>query len=470
MRGFVLAAGVAVSLAVLTAPAGHASETLVKPPGDLILTAATEYKPLAALDGQERFPQFATLVLIKDGHIEPLAKGFAASADAQVSFDGKRVLFAGKKAQQDPWQIWEMRLEDRSVRRMIGGAADAIKPFYLPGGRLVFARKGVAGFEIVAAGAPQEHALAELDSKAEETEIVLTHIPASAVVDDVLRDGRVLFESKYPLGAGKTAELYLMYSDGSGVESYRCDHGKARWGGHELASGDVVFTHGAALGRFTSPVAHEAAVAAPKAEFAGPVAEDAQGDWLVSARVAGAAHFELKLWKPGAAAMQRVMARSGYELVEPVIVAERQRPKQHPTALHPWAYANLLALDARLSREGDLKAAPKQVRVETLGENGDVVVNGTAPVESDGSFFVQVSGDRPVRFVLLDEKGQPVRQEHGWFWSRAGEQRICVGCHTGPERGSENQVPAVLLRTTTPVDLTYKANATQATKPAAGGN
>jgi hypothetical protein len=29
-----------------------------------------------------------------------------------------------------------------------------------------------------------------------------------------------------------------------------------------------------------------------------------------------------------------------------------------------------------------------------------------------------------------------------------------VGCHTGPERASENRVPAVLLRSTTPVDLT----------------
>ena len=51
------------------------------------------------------------------------------------------------------------------------------------------------------------------------------------------------------------------------------------------------------------------------------------------------------------------------------------------------------------------------------------------------------------------QKGAILRQEHGWFWIRSGEQRICVGCHTGPERASENRVPAVLLRTTTPVDL-----------------
>jgi len=60
-----------------------------------------------------------------------------------------------------------------------------------------------------------------------------------------------------------------------------------------------------------------------------------------------------------------------------------------------------------------------------------------------------------------------VREEHGWFWIRRGEQRYCVGCHTGPERSSENRVPAVLLRTTTPVDLIgpQSAVAMKADKP-----
>jgi hypothetical protein len=51
-----------------------------------------------------------------------------------------------------------------------------------------------------------------------------------------------------------------------------------------LASGDVVFTHGTSLARFTSPLAHEAPIAAPRAEYAGAIAETASGDWLVSAR------------------------------------------------------------------------------------------------------------------------------------------------------------------------------------------
>ena len=84
----------------------------------------------------------------------------------------------------------------------------------------------------------------------------LTYTRASAFPADVLADGRIFFEAGFPLGSGSTPELFLVYADGSGVESYRCDHGRARWGGRQLASGDVVFTHGASLARFTSPLAH----------------------------------------------------------------------------------------------------------------------------------------------------------------------------------------------------------------------
>jgi hypothetical protein len=125
----------------------------------------------------------------------------------------------------------------------------------------------------------------------------------------------------------------------------------------------------------------------------------------------------------------------------------------------------MLALDARQSREGDLEVTPASVRLETLDAAGQIVITGTAPVEADGSFFVKTPADRPIRFALLDKKGAILRLEHGWFWIRRGEQRICVGCHTGPERSSENRVPAVLLRTTTPVDLSGE-NLPAETQPA----
>ena len=464
---------IAASLALLIPLRGiapHSAQPAAPQLGsDIVVTAAPVYQPLAALRGQERFPKGAQLLLVHAGKAEPLLPGFAVSADANLSYDARTVLFAGKQFAGDPWQIWELTLADRSVRKLVATAADAIRPFYLPGGRLVYAQRTPQGFQLEAAGKDAPTRLAPIDSNAGATLLPLSYLPASAIPADVLADGRILFEAGFPLGSGSTPELFLVYSDGSGVESYRCDHGKARWGGKQLASGDVVFTHGASLARFTSPLAHEAPVAAPHAEYAGAIAETASGAWLVSARASSGAHYALKLRKPGSATLTPLLAQSGLNLVEPILVSPRTRPKRHPSGLHDWSYANLLALDARLSREGDLKVAPSSVRLETLDPQGRVVATGTAPVEADGSFFVRTPADQPIRFALLDEKGAVLRQEHGWFWIRRGEQRICVGCHAGPERSSENRLPAVLRRTTTPVDLSGASVAVAAQRAMPGG-
>ena len=53
---------------------------------DVIVTAAPAYEPLAALRGAERFPKGAQLLIVHEGKTEPLIMGFAASADANVSF------------------------------------------------------------------------------------------------------------------------------------------------------------------------------------------------------------------------------------------------------------------------------------------------------------------------------------------------------------------------------------------------
>lgn len=441
----------AVPLAFIILLCGFAANAPRIPEVPILVTAAPVYDPVAAIKGGERFPKSAQILILKNGEAEPLVPGFAASADPSVSFDAKTVLFAGKKTAADPWQIWEITLDGRATRRVIDGSTDVIRPLYLPGRRLVFSRRTEKGyFQLIAA---------DLDGKAEQP---LTYIAASAIASDVLADGRILFESGFPLGSGAIPELFMVYSDGSGVESYRCDHPAGaqagRFGGRQVASGDIVFTHGSTLARFTSPLATEARIAIPPGQFAGGIAETSTGAWLVSTRPTSAAPYTLKLWNPsspGAApeSLTTVLARPAENLVEPVLVAPRERPRQHPSALHDWSYANLLALDARLSREGNLKATPARLRLETQDATGHSVQLGTSPIEADGSFFVKTPADLPIRFTLLDNKGAVLRQEHGWFWIRRGEQRICVGCHTGPERASENNVPAVLLRSTTPTDL-----------------
>ena len=454
----ILAAGAAT--AAFVAFCGFTATPSPQPGIDFIVTSAPVYKPLAELRGGERFPNGAQLLLVHDGKPEALVPDFAVSADADVSYDGKSVLFAGKKAAVDPWQIWELTLQNHSLRKVTSTATDAERPFHLPGGRLVWAQRTPSGFQLQSSddGLPPKFNYA--NPTAGPGTVPLTYLHTSAFPTGVLHDGRILFEAGYPLGSGSIPEIYLVYADGSGVESYRCDHGRARWGAGQIESGDVVFTHGSSIARFTSALAHEAPIAVPPASYAGDIAETGSGAWLLSAREANSAHFTIKLWQsasdsqPRGTKLASILAIADNDLVDPVLVAPHPRPNRHPSGLHPWNYANLLALDSRISRSGALHGTPESVRLETQDADGKAITVGSAPVEADGSFFVKVPADRPIRFALLDHSGAVLRREQGWFWIRGGEQRYCVGCHAGPERAWENRVPAVLMRTTTPVDLT----------------
>ena len=414
----------------------------------LLYTSAPQYDGGAWLQGGERFPAAAQLLVREDGPSRQLVSGFAATADANVSFDGTKVLFAGKQKLTDSWQIWETAVGGGEAKRITVCNGDCVRPFYLPGDRLVYAHKVNERFVLEAAAIGGGSALQ------------LTHAPGNALPTDVLRDGRILFEAGYPLGGGTSPEIYTVYSDGSGVEAYRCDHGARRQAGKQAASGDIVFASEHGLGRFTSAIAHELDLNAPAGEFAGDVVEVAPGRYLVSWRPDTKARYALQSWNPMTGWFEALEAASDADLIQPVLVAPRQVPNQHPSGLHDWNYANLLCLNAYTSKHNFAPGTIAAMKLYTTSDAGKAQLLGSSDVEPDGSFYVRVPADQPLQIELLDRQGRTLKREQGWWWMRKGEQRICVGCHIGPERAPENAVPAVLLKSTTPVNLTGAIAAT----------
>jgi Hydrazine synthase alpha subunit middle domain len=408
----------------------------------LAYTSTPRYDAGAWLHGGERFPAGATITIRQNGTSHALVTGFAATADPAVSFDGSRVLFSGKRDPKSRWQVWEVAVAGGAPRRVTTCSADCIRPFYLPGDRLVYARKANSRFVL------------ETAPLAGGTTLQLTNAPANALATDVLRDGRILFEAAYPLGNGPSSEMYTVYSDGSGVESYRCDHGSSRQAGKQVASGDIVFAKEHGLGRFTSAVAHQLDMKSPSGEFAGDVAQTQTGEYLVSWRPDSRSQFSLQLWNSRTGAFQPFVEDEGVSIVQAVLIAARPTPNLHPSGLHDWNYANLLCLNAYTSRYQFAEGSIKAVRLFTRAESGKPELLGSSSVEPDGSFFLKVPADQPLQIEMLDGAGKTLKRQDGWFWLRKGEQRICVGCHTGPERAPENAVPAVLVKSTVPVDLT----------------
>jgi hypothetical protein len=159
-------------------------------------------------------------------------------------------------------------------------------------------------------------------------------------------------------------------------------------------------------------------------------------------------------WRPGSTELHPVKADQEVNAVEPVVIAERVAPNRHPSGLHDWPNANLLCLNAYTSKYQFAAGSIHSVRLYTRDDAGTPKLLGTAPVERDGSFFVQVPSERPLQIELLDDAGKTLKREAGFFWMRRGEQRGCVGCHAGPETSPENAVPMTLLKSTTPADMT----------------
>jgi hypothetical protein len=71
---------------------------------------------------------------------------------------------------------------------------------------------------------------------------------------------------------------------------------------------------------------------------------------------------------------------------------------------------------------------------------------GTAPVEEDGSFYVNVAGNTPFYMETLDAQGRPLQTMRAWTWVRTGDQRGCIGCHENKELAPENRATQALVR------------------------
>jgi hypothetical protein len=401
-------------------------------PPDYLYTGAPKYDPQAWMQGRERFPAGAALMQAGARVRRKIAPGFFASADGVVSYDATRVLFAGKRTASSAWQVWEAPISGGAARAVTTSDYDCIRPLYLPDGRIVYTRMRADGSDVEVAalhgGKPSR----------------LTFSPGWRLTDDVLLDGRILFEC--------ASELFTVYPDGTGVESLRCDHGAKRSGGRQIASGDVIFQTGGRLARFTSARAVQMDVEQPPVEAAAPIAEISTGSWLISLRPRPSAAYRLFWWTQATGRLVEVEAGNA-NAVQPVVVQPRTPPREIPSGLvDTRRTGNLLCLNAQ-EKQTTKSDGLFHVKVYTRDVAGAPVPLGQAPVERDGSLYIEVPADQPLRLELLDGAGRVVRGEREWFWMRPSEQRICVGCHTGPERAPENKVPEVLLRTTKPEQL-----------------
>ena len=432
---------------------------------ELIFVEASRVESYVA---KTRFPEGSRLVRLA-GKGEPkeatsLTTELFAAGDPQVSFDGERVIFSGQKLRIEPWQIWEMRIDGTGKHQITNCAEDCFRPAYLPDDEIVFTVAGAQGIRrstylaVVKRDGSNRHRI--------------TFGPGDWRMETVLRDGRVVVSATSPLTEGgaesHTRLFYTLRPDGTALDSLRCEHkGTAtRSEASELEDGSIIYAksskdeeYGGALTEIRQGDLKETTVGLRNETYGSPWPLSV--DRLIVARKTKSmpkpdGKFELYAFDlKRSAPEQKIYGNEKVNCLQAVPVVKRPVPKKFWSMVNSESKSGyLISLDSYASadeRNGRIEKQIANVRVWTLQPSTQKeVVLGEAPVEEDGSFYVEVPADQPVRFELLDAAGQTIRMEHGWLWSRAGEQRGCAGCHSDKAVAPENRWPMTLKRFDTP--------------------
>jgi hypothetical protein len=433
------------------------------------------------LDGNapQRFPRGSRIVRLASESRRPLelTPEFFAAADPQVDFSGAKILFSAQKNAGAKWQIWEMNADGSEKRQITNCAEDCQRAAYLPDAEVVFTVEGLRS------GRPESYlAVSKIDGSQMHR---ITFGPGNFWLETVLRDGRVLASASSPLqdteAARKTRLLYTLRPDGAALEALRCEHQSSvtRDDAAELEDGSIMFVRkGSANGapggtlaevRKNDPGESVVGGLAPKYRSPRPWSS---GTAIVSrssaARGASQAKFDLyafdlKKQMDG----DLIYSDAKLSSIQAVPLVANPVPKRFWSMLNMESKAGyFISLNSYVSSEGvkgRLAAAIARVRVIALENTGTGERRlGEAPVEKDGSFYVEVPANQPVRFELLDANGQTIVAERSWIWTRPGEQHGCPGCHGDKALAPENRWPLTLKRFDTPTALLEKDDAAEA--------
>ena len=418
----------------------------------------------------QRFPAGSRIVRFEKGtrRLANLTQDFFCAADPRISFDGSKVLFAAKKDAAGAWQIWEMNTDGTEPRQVTHCPKDCLSPAYLPRDAIAFSgevpdAEGTGAYQLF---------VAKLDGSDVEQ---ITFGPGDYQLETVLQNGLILASARSPLetsGESKhSRNLYTMRPDGTALAAFRSDREDpaVRSQAEELDDGSVVFVKdtkldsevGGNLAAIQRGATHNSIISPLSALIWSPRQLEASR-LIVARRVtspAAAAKFDLYSFDFIHGKFQApIYHDSELSSIEAIPIAAHAAPRWYWSTLRPEIKMGyFICLDASLSYEspkGRLAQFPSKVRVLGLDPSTEREASlGEAPVEHDGSFYIAVPPDRPVRFELLSSEGKVMRGQKSWIWARAGEEHGCVGCHEDRAVAPENRWPLALRRFDSPFCL-----------------
>jgi len=416
-------------------------------------------------------PTGSRIVMFNRGEaktVRVLTPGFLAAGRPDLSFDGRRLLFIGKREATESFNVWEMDLDGTEARRITDQATDCTDAVYLstlytidaaePEYRIGFANRGVDGVVSIYT--------CRLDGSDVKR---ITYHPYGASSPYLLSDGRLLFSAHEPDAERPASNLLTVNTDGTdlGIFTVPADAPVLRTMPCEIPGGPVVFVEApsspaigpsrlVAVSRSRSTRTREVIAADEKGSFLSP-SPFPDGRLLVSHLPAASATSAIRLIDPrGTKRSREVYDDPEWHDVEPLAVHARPEPAGRSSSLDPNVdFGFVYCLEAYVSntrRGRDIaRGQIEWLRVlEHTGATGGGEL-GTVRVEKDGSFYLKIHARTPVRLETLDATGVALQGMDRWFWVMPRETRGCIGCHEDPELAPANRHVLALRRQPVPV-------------------
>lgn len=450
--------------------------------------APTNWRP-GSLARAEVFDGAQLLIVAPDGQSRALSTGFQSACDPNVSFDGQRVLFAGRKSADARWRIWEIGIDGSGLRAVTPDTIDARHPIYVsslftlnspqPWETLLFVGREATPTETgrVAATSLYSIKLAGGDLRR------LTYNPNNNLDPFQMWDGRVIYAAEQyahePSTTAGRLGLFALHIEGADMEAYGGELGHrvqqmpcATGGGMVLfvesetgapeGSGQLAWVE-----QRRPHVTYQAMKPDPAHRYAYPSPLQ-NNEVLVAQRGTGEqSRWGIVRFDADTGSIKRVFSSQDRHTLQAVAVRSRPQPDGHSTVVTTGDnFGTLYGLDCYTSdaaRSGKLQpgevkrvrliegvAAAPGVPTSPLSPAAPRRLIGEVPVEADGSFNLFVPSDTPLLLQTVDENGLSLGT-CGWIWVKPQEKRGCIGCHEDPERVPENKFVLALHHPSVPL-------------------
>lgn len=484
------------------------------------LPARTEIEKVAPTAGgmlRADYGEGASLIIVSpDLSTTVLSRGFHSACDPDVSFDGLRIVFAGKKKTGDDWHIFEIDADGSKLRKVTDGAGGFRSPGYqsslytlrpvgvpsVPEYHLTFVAETGAVNEF-----GDSPATGLWSCKLDGSGIRRLTFNLSSDIDPFIQtDGRLLFagwrRSNLNHGPFGRIGLFGVNIDGTDYAAFMGPQGK------RIKHMPCTTTSGLAVFIETEKTPWDGAGTLGSVKLRRPLnsyrtlsrksdglfhspSPIADGTILVSRRSQdGGDTHGVGRFEPSSGKFELIFDDPDYHDIQAKVIRSRPEPDGRASVVgESKANGRLYCLDVYNSDLGGMneayRTAAKRLRViEGIPPNRDAsglanpvdpklsgrLGNGTPAlaqrrilgeidIEPDGSFNIELPPNTPIELQTLDARGMALRS-CGWIWVRSREPRGCIGCHEDGELTPENVMVKAVKRRSVKLTLPPKRRRT----------